>query len=676
MKKFPFSGNQFISLLVSLSYSLVYVYVGPIDLENRLTAVYSMAKKTEFSPGGSFRNLETFLGLPIFDYSLGLGTNLPLTSGLSRSNVFTSWVNLSENLFTALLLSSFLYVGILTFLSTISQLIEISIYKKLILSYLATYPFITYSLINDWPDVAISYSAVLVLISTLFSIRFQKNFLPHQDSLLGSRAILGITMLYFGQTGYFPIVIIILLAHFAIYYKIFKQLMYITIKRKKLLVAFAVLTFVYAATNLIEILLSEKSKNNQFRDSQALGISVDFLDFRQPHLLIFVISIIVIKFFGIPKLKLEITLMASILLLAWNSSSFGMLAPSSEWFIRDFFWVNLLLYLSLVEVVSHKKNTNRLTLLSAYSIVCFIYITSFVAIGNSSSFSNLNSWSKQGVSKNTQYQFLLEKELLVPGDRLLVAPSSFIRNRGEGITGLISYNDVTSVGITTLSNWSKMRDASLLIRSEKMYENRAFIEDCNLLTVNFFAPTAILLGKDLTSCIQIVEGLDFERVWENNKAILFRGNSKVLHVLNVNFTTRTLAEILNSSDCGLFDVYCNGELTKAFDSIAVKDDMGPFCKYDSKLKGWCLEFNQSSFDRKIVLPIAFEPTLRADRDLELSNAGGLTVIAIPSNFPHKIRVSYYSSDLDRAYYLTSFFLTFLLVLTAIQISLISRKVNN
>jgi hypothetical protein len=658
------------ALLITVAFSIFYFIFGTLDLENRMTAVHSLVKKSKATIPNANPNVETFLGFPIYDYSLGLGTNLPITSGLSRISTLTFFIDVSDDIFTILFISLAVFATLYCLIQMFSEILNSSsIIQTFVLTGLL-YPLIIYTMINDWTDVAISYLSLVLIQSSLIRIR-QGNSQKDINSFIYFAFLLGITLSLFGQTGYLPIVFLTSLAQIIFfgekYISFFKSL----ISEYRWLTLSSLLLFLYAGLNLFHILSVESNDESQMRESQQLRVSYDLFEMRQPNIL----AILVLVFFLSRSQssiraawKKELLLVGFILLLSWNSSVLGIIAPSSEWLIRDYFWIQLF----LLFCTSYQKfNTCEIKLNSVKVIglilVLVIFSSPFTSIFKAQNQSRSVSWINPSNVSNSQLHELLSKRLLVSGDRVFTAPSELIRNRGGGISGLLSYSDLTSQGITSISSWTKMRDSSALVYNEKMFENRAFTEDCNRFTVQLTSPTVVIADKSLLSCIRDIESFGFVKTWSNDKFAVYRGISNIRYEIPDN---GSLAKTFDGSfpiSCGFLQKECASFYEQKFLSYSKFEKGGPFCQSQIRAKGWCLEFDKKDYERFVIVPVLFEATLTTREKLVLKEIGGLTAVKVPKNFEGEISLRYKPSPFDLNYYIASLGLSLILVHLAFRV---------
>ena len=675
-KKLKIKGTA-VPFVITIGFSMFYIIYGTLDLENRMTAVHSIAKKSKVTLPNSTPNVETFLGFPIYDYSLGLGTNLPIASGLSRITTVTFFIDIPDDTFTILFLSIVLFTTLHCLIKVKS---EIQNSTRILRSMVLTgflYPLVVYTMINDWPDVAISYLSLILIQSSLFQIRQEKSQ-NHLNPHIYFTLLLGVTLSLFGQTGYLPIILLISIAQIIFfgekYMSYFKNL----ISEYKWMTLASVLLFLYAGLNLFQILSVESHDENQIRESQQLSLNFDFFELRQPN--IAVIALLVFLLYrsrsSISKSWLkELFLAGFILSVSWNSSLFGIFAPSSEWLIRDYFWIQLLLLL----ITSHQKfktaeiKSNSIKFIGLI-LTLVIFSAPILLIINSQNQSRLVSWINPNNISNSQLHELFSKQLLVTGDRVFTAPSELIRNRGGGISGLISYSDLTSQGITSISSWTKMRDSSALVYNEKMFENRAFTEDCNRFIVQLTSPTVVIADKSLSTCIRDIESLGYIKLWGNEKFSLYRGISKSRYEI------QSLTSLASSFDrnfpisCGLLQKECSILYEQQFMSYSKFEQGGPFCQSHIGVKGWCLEFDKKNYERFIIVPVLFDSAIVTREKFELREIGGLSAVKVPKNFEGKINLLYKPSLLDFHYYTSSLGLSLILIYLSFRV-ITFRKVS-
>jgi len=662
--------NKGISAFVATGFSLFYFSFGTLDLENRMTAVHSLVKKSRKILPESDPNIETFFGLPIYDYALGFGTNLPIASGLSRISPVTFFIELPDDIFTITFLGLILSVSLYCLLQSISNIRSTAVITRLLLSIISLYPLIVYTLINDWPDVAISYLSLLIINSTLFQMRQ----IPSEMRLPANTfpmLLLGLVISFFGQTGYLPIIFIVTLAQVALFRdKYFTCLRYQFLQYKWLTFTVIVLLS-FAIFNLIGILKTEISNLNQIRVSQELFLSFNPFNSRQPSLgVVLFLAILIFRLRDRPDYKCnkELILVAGIFLYSWYSSGLGILAPSSEWLIRDFLWIQVLMFLA-VSKVFFKRNQlkSKITNSVGAILILLTFISPFLSLSGSPISLREVSWINPNDKSDSIFQQLLQKRFLLEGDRVLTAPSELIRNRGGGISGLISYNDLTSQGITSFSSWSKMRDSSALVYDTKLFENRAFMEDCNSFIIQLSSPSVVIIDKLLLNCNQDVQNLGYLKTWSNEKYTIYRGITESIYEFQDNRFSPGFLEKIKHRFCGLFQQDCQVIYEEEFASSWKYDKAGPFCQPFTKVKGWCLEFDRENYERFVITPILFEDTLYNQANLNIMNMEGLTALKIPANFEGEILLRYKPSFLDLGYYYSSLGLSIAFLYLSIRI---------
>ena len=669
------SKNVSTALFISISYFAFLLVRGTLDLENRMTAVHSLAKKTKYGLSNYNPNVETYFGLPIYDYSLGFGTNLPITSGLSRISTLTFFIDVPDDILTLLFLSLLLFItlwSLVLILSTINNLRRLTLFFILV-GFL--YPLVVYTFINDWPDVAISYLSLILIQSSLFLIR-QNVLGKNINSLAFSILLLGACVTFYGQVGYFPVTLLTVLAQIIVFGKLYLTFFKAIISDYKLLAICTTILFFYSGLNLYNILNSENRVEGQLRDSQELKLNLNLLDSRQPSLVV-ILFIFFLIYHSKNKLSKdwikELFLAIGILLIFWNSSNLGIFSPSSEWLIRDYFWIQLLLLLAITQKKKNKtKNQANKVIFTGLTIVFLGFYSPLTSIITTPSHSRNVSWINQAGFGESEFYALMSHQLLTTGDRVLTAPSELIRNRGSGISGLISYTDLTSQGITSISSWSKMRDSSIMVYNKKMFENRAFLEDCNRFIVQLTAPTLVIIDKSLSFCNSSVQNLGYQKTWSNDTYNIYRGTpSYIFEIKTEEFSSDSFTK--NPSNlCGLLQQNCESHLKQELLSKLRFDEGGPFCRLFAEIKGWCLEFDKRTYERYVILPILFEETLYSHNKLDVRDAGGLTSVKIPANFQDKIILQYRPSFLDSNYYASSLVLSLFLVFLSARVSFHKR----
>lgn len=668
-KKLKIKGTA-VPFVITIGFSIFYFVYGTLDLENRLTAVHSIAKKSNVTLANSTPNIETFLGFPIYDYSLGLGTNLPIASGLSRISTVTFFIDIPDDIFTILFLGLALF---LTLYSLIKISSEIQNSTRTLQSMVLTgflYPLVVYTMINDWPDVAISYLSLILIQSSLFQIRQEKSQ-KHLNSHMYFTFLLGVTLSLFGQTGYLPIILLISLAQIIFfgekYMSYFKNL----ISEYKWMTLASLILFLYAGLNLFQILKAESHDEIQIRESQQLSINYDLFELRQPNIVVLALLVFLLyqSRSSINKSWLkELFLAGFVLFVSWNSSLFGIFAPSSEWLIRDYFWTQLLLLLS----TSHQKFNSaeiksNFTKFIGLILSLVIFSAPFLLIINSQNQSRFVSWINPNNISNSQLHELLSKQLLITGDRVFTAPSELIRNRGGGINGLISYSDLTSQGITSISSWTKMRNSSALVYNEKMFENRAFTEDCNRFMVQLTSPTVVIVDKSFSTCIRDIESLGYIKLWSNEKFSLYRGISNFRYEINSQTSSNSSFGRNFPTSCGFLQKECSISYEEEFMSHSKFEQGGLFCQSYIRVKGWCLEFDEKNYERLIIVPVLFDAAIATNEKNELREIFGLTAVKVPKNFEGKIHLLYKPSLLDIHYYTSSLLLSLILIYLSFRV---------
>jgi hypothetical protein len=206
-----------------------------------------------------------------------------------------------------------------------------------------------------------------------------------------------------------------------------------------------------------------------------------------------------------------------------------------------------------------------------------------------------------------------------------------------------------------------MRDSSVLAHNEKMFENRAFTEDCNRFIVQFTAPTVVITEKSLSLCNNSLETLGYLKTWNNEKFNIYRGiPNSFYEIKSGEFSLNSFTENTEIS-CGLLQHECDGLLKQELLSYSKVEQGGPFCESSTEIKGWCLEFDKRAYERYVILPILFENTLYSQDNLEVREAGGLASVKIPKNFEGKVFLRYKPSFLDSQYYTSSLVLSLAIV---------------
>lgn len=667
MKLFSQISDTIIAAVISVIFCILYLLIGTQDLESRLTTVYSLAKNTQNQESMLPNRVESFLQLPIYDYSLGLGTNLPLSAGLSRISVISFFINVSDNYFVALFLGILLFTAIISFLYCASLITVMSNFSKFALSTSLIFPFFVYTFLNDWPETAISYLSLMVIVSALTVVRiFQIEHLNIKN--ISFLLAFGLVVSLFGHYGYVPIIVLVILSHFMIYSKKFFKLGIALFKQKIILII--IVLYITVNLNLREVLISEKSTFNQSRITQQLIFSDSFFDLRQPNLLLLMLIIILVYYTRSQGFWKEIFLFVILTISVKFSGRFGIFAPSAEWWVRDFFWVIIIFKLISIQRIQVKRYAIRFTILFLFTLFNLLPVSIFFL---NFSKSEAPSWTRIQHSPKSDYQMLLNRKLLMPGERLYTAPSTLVRNQGNGLSGLISYNDLTSNGITSISNWSKMRDSSLLARNSKMYENLAFSEDCTEFALSFLAVDVAIIGSELKTCREILIALNYKLEWSNEKFELYKGSPNNIYLVNPNVGSSELKTILEKRGCGIFESNCANSYFADFSEIKTLDSGGPFCNYHSKYRSWCLHFDVSSVEREIILPISFEKTLYTDSKVKISNLGGLLKLKVPPLYDQNIYIKYLPSSLDKIYWLNSVFASILLIYTQARIYLLVKQ---
>lgn len=659
------SRDSLIALFITINFFFFFFVHGTLDLENRMTAVHSLAKKSELNLTNSNPNVEAYFGLPIYDYSLGLGTNLPITSGLSRISTLTFFIDVPDDILTLTFLSLLLFITLCCLIKALSVIHNLELLTLSIVLVGFLYPLIIYTIINDWPDVAISYLSLILIQTSLFLIRLK---IPETKSSVLALYMfsLGACLAFFGQTGYLPIILLTGLAQLIAFRKVYSAYFKVIIPDHMWLAIGTAILLIFSSLNLFHILNSDGQKKGQVRDSQQLDLNLNlFESSRQPTLLailfLFFLLYVSRKTFK-KEWKGELFLAIGIIIVFWNSSKLGFFAPSSEWLIRDYLWIQLLLLLATTQKKINKiKNKENIINYAGLTLVLLIVSSPIMSIITAPNESRYVSWVNQPDFNKSEFHELLSKQLLVAGDRVLTAPSELIRNRGGGISGLISYTDLTSQGITSISSWSKMRDSSVLVFNEKMFENRAFTEDCNRFILQFTSPTVVITEKSLSLCNESLEALDYLKTWSNDKFNIFRGIPNSLYeIKGKEFSPDFFTENMANS-CGLLQHECDSFLKQELMSYLKVEQGGPFCESSTETKGWCLEFDMKTYERIVILPILFENTLYSKNNLEVRNAGGLASVKIPENFEGKVILRYRPSLLDSQYYASSLVLSLLVV---------------
>jgi hypothetical protein len=681
LKLIRLSSNFLISALLSLFFGGLYSIVGTKDLESRLTAIYSLAMPTKMTINAVERNIESILGMPVYDYDLGFGTNLPIVSGLNGLTGFLDRSKLSDSFFITISVTFFIFLTLSIFLYALGTICKFKVIHKIGFVFFLLFPLVVYIFINDWPDVAFSYLGFVNIFCAFQVLNYRPNN-QWNARIISLVFSIGILLSLIGHVGYWPLTFTLILTYLLTYSKKIKLWYLLLSMKQKYLLFFVLFNAMIKVVNTYFLLLKESNGVEYPRHTQEISLIYSIYDFRQPNIfLIVMLLILTFIYFKRNKVngKTELVVVLLFNVIIFLLSYLKIFAPSALWLVRDFIWLQLLILLNLLmqDLYQHKEklmdnlNLKRIVAGFSLSFISFTTISPFYIVSAYTFKSLENSWTTLDRNNKSEFEYLLDNNYLRIGDRLYTAPSNLIRNSGGGLTGLISYNDLTANGIASISSWSKIRNSSALISGTKKFENKAMTEDCSVSTIRISAPSAVLVSKELHECLLSLQKLDFRAVWENSEYLLYRGLVDEIFLINIE---PSLNENLNLEqlDCGWLETNCfdNYSNLKVQKNKSVPG--GIFCSRESDSRGWCFDFDDTFKGKNILLPILYDSSIKANSDNLISEYKGLVSLQISNLDASNIRLIYEPTLLDFFGVFASFMINICMIIT---VFLILKHIN-
>lgn len=506
-----------VTAILAISWGLI----GTRDLEEQFNGAYSYAasyRNTVFSGAPEFGK-HTFLGIPVYDTSVGMGYQIPFLYGASHSPfvllryVLSTQVIQFVVVIVALMLAltsfNYMYKSWSSAASRKSELLMLTL-----LDFGVMGPATIYLFVNEWSTQAAQYFGAAAITSLLFEkIWFtQERTQPLQNPRFRITLSIGIVLIFMGHQGNIPnfiaLVLIPLAAH--LYSR------RITWRDRKIALFLLVVLVAALLPNAIDV-ISESTKQPfaritainwysfQFNFQGVLGFIEQLISGNSwpvRSLLDFHASLGTDEssagFFGLASVLVAIagakftkrsrsfSVALSLLILGFLvvgvqslvQSKLGVFASSATWQLRDTLLIisTLMVALNAINLQQSTNNEIVLRIMKRASLltICISALFPVVIVGNQVKDSGyLNGVIPKLIKKeNIEWMNTLKGAGVKEGDRVYIAnPDLFRFADWLGYEKLPQFIDL---GVSTINGWPKIRAAFTLAKNQAGFEAKFY----------------------------------------------------------------------------------------------------------------------------------------------------------------------------------------------------------
>ncbi len=677
------TGNSLIqSFYFGFTFVILYAVIPKIDLEDRLTTITSLGLKSYYLPRTiSFDSyFIRIFGIPVFSPDTVLGTKMPFQGLFSQISGPFYLLGLNDMLFRIFIIFVIGFIMGIWFpipQNRIEQNWQVLLFRVLAPCFLYL-PFLVLLHLNDWFIYSVSILN-LFLISILF-LSIENSELGNLKLLSRKRnslLLLIFILLPYGQLSMMSFSLFLL----SIHYFIWSSKWMTFLKGIRLNIFQFTLLFMGCINVVLTCFQVYESylQDNSPRILDPLRFSLGFSNGRTLTLPL-IVSTVLILYTVTDSLWLKIRRMIFLI----TSTSFLMsplgdlVSVSGKWILRDFVWFYTLCIFSIKVLNKSLQNQSSIinksstkaphrmfylgvlslsaNLVLTYSIFLVNYVRDFdskvLSVSNSSNSALFVDQSRDFAGKR----------FLTFGENLNRTPFLF--------EGRMSKPEFAHLGIGLLSGWTKLQNQSFVAQSDKKYENKAWITNCNLELIRFLSPDFIFIRNSDVNCIEKISSSIFFRdvttKFTDTDFDIFKLDSfSMAFIDEASSKSQYNSCYIYQEPCQAFWNYLHFQTSK---SSAQNVNFIALCK-DLKFKGWCINFNEPKTNNSIILPIKYYSNLYSMPNgdtVKFENWNGFLKV---SGAKRDLRISYKPSLLDYTYAVIGWIYLLISLIVLLKVSL-------
>ena len=510
-----------VAVIVAGILALSWGFIGTKDLEEQFNGAFSYAasyRDTVFSRAPKFGK-HTYLGIPVYDTSIGMGYQIPFLYGASHSPFIllryifpTQVIQFVVVIFASLFAMTSLNQMYKSWSSGRSRGAEFLMLALLDIGVMG--PPTLYLFVNEWSTQAAQYFGGVAIASLLFEKTWfvDRQIRPLQIQRLRIGIAIGIVLLFMGHQGNVPNFLALILIPVSAHLYSRK----IAWKDRRIVLFFFVILLSTVLPNVLDVLI-ESAKQPFARITSINWYSISFSNqgirqfFHQLYsgnswpvrsllesqlfthvdesnkgffgLASVVFVIIGAKFISRsrPFLVALFLLLISFLLVgiqSWAQSRLSAFASSAAWQLRDTLLIISTLMIALFAATLQKptvsKNTLKILKAGTLFSVCVSALFPIVIVGiqvKNSGYSN-GVITKVVQQENTDWIEALRGAGVKEGDRVYIAnPDLF---RFADWLGYENLPQFVELGVSTINGWPKTRAAFTLAKNQAGFEARFY----------------------------------------------------------------------------------------------------------------------------------------------------------------------------------------------------------
>ena len=515
------SDPLLVALLISGVLAISWGFIGTTDLEEQFNGAFSYAasyRNTFFSGAPEFGK-HTFLGIPVYDTSVGMGYQIPFLYGVNHSPF--------------IILRYFFPTQIIQFISVIvASLFALTnlnhMYKSwsnagsrwsqitilVLLDFGVMGPAVFYLFINEWSTQAAQYFGAVAISSLLFERTWfcQQQTSPLKIQRFKITITMGIVFLFLGHQGNIPNFLVLVLVPLSAHLYSRK----ISWKDQKTLFFFFIVFIAAFLPNVLDVIIESAKQPfaritainwytfslsaqgiwqflHQLLSSNSWPVSF-LLKLEIPKnieestngffgLISIVVAVVGLKFikrsrpFLVAILQLIICC-PFIALQSLTQDRLGPFASSAAWQLRDTLLIisTLMIALFAANIQTHAISRRASTTLQA-GVFLAMFFSAIFPIGIVGTQARSSGYSNGVILKvfqdeNTEWIRNLHAAGVKEGDRIYIAnPDLFRFADWLGYEKLPQFVDL---GVSTINGWPKIRAAFTLAKNQAGFEARFY----------------------------------------------------------------------------------------------------------------------------------------------------------------------------------------------------------